>query len=175
MKRSRDDRFRPRVGPPGDRGKVTSERFINRVVRSASRSGKSLGYRVVRARPGARLGRGYAAARLAARALGPRSRRAIVKVRIVQHAQVRSAAIRENLDSIERDGVQPDGSPDRLETARQEKIDAESSACRIQPDRYHFTIIVSPENGAQTSDFKSYTREFMAQVERDLGTRLAAA
>ncbi len=104
-----------------------------------------------------------------------RARQVIVKVRIVQHAQVRPASIKENLDSIERDGVQPDGSPDRLETARQEKIDAESSACRIQPDRYHFTIIVSPENGAQTSDFKSYTREFMAQVERDLGTRLAAA
>ncbi len=172
MKRSRDDRFRPRVGPPGDRGKVTSERFINRVVRSASRSGKSLGYRVVRARPGARLGRGYAAARLAARALGPRSRRVIVKVRIVQHAQVRLAAIRENLDYIERDGVQADGSPGRLEAAQQDEIDAESFARRIEPDRHHFKIIVSPEDGAQLGDLKSYTREFMAQVERDLGTRL---
>ena len=172
MKRSRDDRFRPRVGPPRARGDASSQRFVGRVVRAASRSGKSLGYRAVRARPGARLGRGYAAARLAARTLGPRSRRVTVKVRIVQHAQVRPAAIRENLDYIERDGVQADGSPGRLEAARQDEIDAESYARRIEPDRHHFKIIVSPEDGAQLGDLKSYTREFMAQVERDLGTRL---
>ncbi len=172
MKRSRDDRFRPRVGPPRARGDASSQRFVGRVVRAASRSGKSLGYRAGRARPGARLGRGYAAARLAARALGPRARRVIVKVRIVQHAQVRPAAIRENLDYIERDGVQADGSPGRLEAARQDEIDAESFARRIEPDRHHFKIIVSPEDGAQIGDLKSYTREFMAQVERDLGTRL---
>ena len=172
MKRSRDDRFRPRVGPPRARGAASSQRFVGRVVRAASRSGKSLGYRAGRARPGARLGRGYAAARLAARALGPRARRVIVKVRIVQHAQVRPAAIRESLDYIERDGVQPDGSPGRLEAARQDEIDAESFARRIEPDRHHFKIIVSPEDGAQIGDLNSYTREFMAQVERDLGTRL---
>ena len=175
MKRSRDDRFRPRVGPPRARGDASSQRLVGRVVRAASRSGKSLGYRAARARPGARLGRGYAAARLAARALGPRSRRVIVKVRIVQHAQVRPAAIRESLDYIERDGVQADGSPGRLEASQQDEIDAESFARRIEPDRHHFKIIVSPEDGAQLGNLKSYTREFMAQVERDLGTRLAAA
>ncbi len=95
-----------------------------------------------------------------------------MKVRIVQHAQVRPATIRENLDYIERDGVQADGSPGRLEAARQDEIDAESFARRIEPDRHHFKIIVSPEDGAQLGDLKSYTREFMAQVERDLGTRL---
>ena len=172
MKRSRDDRFRPRVGPPRARGDASSQRLVGRVVRAASRSGKSLGYRAARARPGARLGRGYAAARLAARALGPRSRRAIVKVRIVQHTQLRPAAIRENLDYIERDGVQADGSPGRLEASQQDEIDAESFARRIEPDRHHFKIIVSPEDGAQIGNLKSYTREFMEQVERDLGTRL---
>ena len=128
MKRTRDDRFRPRVGPPRARGDAGNQYFIGRVVRATSRSGKSLASRPVGAPPGSRIGWSYAAARLAARALGPRSRRAIVKVRIVQHAQVRSAAIRENLDSIEQDGVQPDGSPGRLEAARQEETDAESSA-----------------------------------------------
>ena len=172
MKRSRDDRFRPRVGPPRSRGDASSQRFIGRVVRAASRSGKSLGYRATRARPGARLGRGYAAARLAARALGPRSRRVIVKVRIVKHAEIKPATLRENLDYVERDGVKPDGSPGRLEAAEQEEIDAESFARRIEPDRHHFKIIVSPEDGAQIGDLKSYTRELMAQVERDLGTRL---
>ena len=172
MKRSRDGRFRPRLGPPRARGDASSQRFIGRVVRAVSRSGKSLGYRAASARPGARLWRGYAAARLAGRALGPRSRRVIVKVRIVKHADIKPAALRENLDYIERDGVQPDGSPGRLEAAEREEIDAESFARRIEPDRHHFKIIVSPEDGAQIGDLKAYTREFMAQVERDLGTRL---
>ena len=172
MSRDRDRRFRPRIGPPRDRGKATSERFVSRVVRSASRSGKSLGYHVSRARPGARLGRGYAAARLAGQALGPRSRRAIVKFRIVKHAGIKPAALRENLDYIERDGVQPDGSPGHLEAGDREQIDAESFASRIEGDRHHFKIIVSPEDGAQIGDLKAYTRELMAQVERDLGTRL---
>lgn len=172
MKRDRDGRFRPRVGPPRARGDAKSQRFIGRVIRAASRSGKSLRYRAARACPGARLGRGYAAARLAARALGPRSRRVIVKVRIVQHSEIRPASLKENLDYIERDGVQPDGSPGRLEAAEHEEIDAESFARRIEPDRHHFKIIVSPEDGAQIGDLKSYTRELMAQVERDLGTRL---
>jgi type IV secretory pathway VirD2 relaxase len=172
MKRDRDGRLRPQVGPPRARGDANSQRFIGRVIHAASRSGKSLGKRAVRSRPGARLGRGYAAARLAARALGPRSRRAIVKVRIVKHAQIRPASLKENLDYIERDGVQPDGSAGRLEAAEQEEIDAESFARRIEPDRHHFKIIVSPEDGAQIGDLKSYTRELMAQVERDLGTRL---
>lgn len=172
MKRDRDGRFRPRVGPPRARGDANSQRFIGRVIRAASRSGKSLGNRAVRSRPGAQLGRGYAAARLAAQALGPRSRRAIVKVRIVKHAEIRPASLKKNLDYIERDGVQPDGSPGRLEAAEQEEIDAESFARRIEPDRHHFKIIVSPEDGTQIGDLKAYTRELMAQVERDLGTRL---
>ena len=95
-----------------------------------------------------------------------------MKVRIVKHAEIRPASLKENLDYIERDGVQPDGSPGRLEAAEQEEIDAESFARRIEPDRHHFKIIVSPEDGAQIGDLKSYTRELMAQVERDLGTRL---
>lgn len=95
-----------------------------------------------------------------------------MKVRIVTHAEIRPALLKENLDYIERDGVQPDGSPGCLEAAEQKEIDAESFARRIEPDRHHFKIIVSPEDGAQIGDLKSYTRELMAQVERDLGTRL---
>jgi len=172
MTRDRDGRFRPRLGPPRDRGKATRERFISRAIRSVSRSGKTLGYRLSGTRPGSRMGRGFAAARLAGRTLGPRSRRAIVKVRIVKHAELRPTSLKENLDYIERDGVQPDGSPGRLEAAEQEEIDSESFARRIESDRHHFKIIVSPEDGAQIGDLKSYSRELMAQVERDLGTRL---
>ena len=109
---------------------------------------------------------------MAGQALGPRSRRAIVKFRVVKHGGIKPAAIRENLDYIERDGVQPDGSAGHLEAGDREQIDAESFARRIENDRHHFKIIVSPEDGAQIGDLKAYTRELMAQVERDLETRL---
>ena len=172
MSRDREGRFRPRVGPPRDRGKATRPRLIARVIRAASRSGKSLGYRAARARPGTRLGRGHAAAQLTGRALGPRSRRAIVKFRIVRHAGIHPSALRENLGYIEREVVQPDGRRAHLEAEDRERIDAESFARRIENDRHHFKIIVSPEDATQIGDLKAYTRELMAQVERDLGTRL---
>ena len=172
MSRDREGRFRPRVGPPRDRGKATRPRLVARVIRAASRSGKSLRYGAARARPGTRLGRGHAAAQLAGRALGPRSRRAIVKFRIVRHAGIHPSALRENLGYIERDGVQPDGRRGHLEAEDRERIDAESFARRIENDRHHFKIIVSPEDATQIGDLKAYTRELMAQVERDLGTRL---
>ena len=91
---------------------------------------------------------------------------------MVKHANIHPTTLRENLDYIERDGVQPNGSAGHLEAGDRERIDAESFARRIEGDRHHFKIIVSPEDGAQIVDLKAYTRELMAQVERDLGTRL---
>lgn len=155
MKRDRDGRFQPRLGPPRDRGKATRERFINRVVRSASRSGEALDYRVSPARPGSRLGCGYAAAHLAGRTLGPRSRAGSRQAPHRQACEYQAGALRENLDYIERDGVQPDGSLGHLEPGDREQIDAESFARRIEPDRHHFTIIVSPEDGAQIGVLKT--------------------
>ena len=43
---------------------------------------------------------------------------------------------------------------------------------RCEDDRHHFRFIVSPEDAADMSDLKGFTRDLMRQVEKDLGTKL---
>ena len=43
---------------------------------------------------------------------------------------------------------------------------------RCDGDRHHFRFIVSPEDATELGDLKAFTRDFMGQAERDLGTRL---
>lgn len=40
-----------------------------------------------------------------------------------------------------------------------------------EADRHHFRFIVSPDD-AELSDLKTFTRDLMAQAQRDLGSRL---
>jgi type IV secretory pathway VirD2 relaxase len=39
-------------------------------------------------------------------------------------------------------------------------------------DRHQFRFIVAPEDGAELSDLRAFTRELMDQMQTDLGTRL---
>src|SRR5205085_6606094 len=43
---------------------------------------------------------------------------------------------------------------------------------RSKDDRHHFRFIVSPQDAEQLSDLRAFTRDLMAQAERDLGTKL---
>src|SRR6202007_1193676 len=45
-------------------------------------------------------------------------------------------------------------------------------ADRCNDDRHHFRFIVSPEDAAQLSGLKTFTRDLMDQAARDLGTKL---
>jgi type IV secretory pathway VirD2 relaxase len=56
--------------------------------------------------------------------------------------------------------------------ARSDAADERAFAERCEDDRHHFRFIVSPEDAAQLEDLRTFTRELMADVERDLGTRL---
>src|SRR5690606_15944921 len=38
--------------------------------------------------------------------------------------------------------------------------------------RHHFRFIVSPDDTLEMSDLKSFTRDLVGQMEKDLGTRL---
>jgi len=51
-------------------------------------------------------------------------------------------------------------------------IDGEAFHERGMDDRHQFRVIVSPEDGKELGDLRSYTRNVMAQMERDLGTKL---
>ncbi len=43
---------------------------------------------------------------------------------------------------------------------------------RCEEDRHHFRFTVSPEEAGQMADLRAFTRELMADAERDLGAKL---
>ncbi|AWX92342.1 hypothetical protein DPM13_01190 [Paracoccus mutanolyticus] len=57
-------------------------------------------------------------------------------------------------------------------SATEDRADGDAFLDRGKDDRHQFRFIVSPEDGAELSDLTAYTRDFMKQVEADLGTKL---
>src|SRR3546814_13483887 len=53
---------------------------------------------------------------------------------------------------------------------RSADLDAVKERCA--DDRHHFRFIVSPEDGAELDDLRTYTRHLVSRIEADLGTRL---
>ena len=122
------------------------------------------------ARPSA--GRGGVAAWRAGRSLlAERSRRVVVKARIVRHGP-RMAPLTAHLAYLRREGVTRDGEPARMFNAESENADAGAFARRTAGDRHHFRFIVSPEDAADLTDLHAYTRDLVGEMERDLGTSL---
>jgi type IV secretory pathway VirD2 relaxase len=64
------------------------------------------------------------------------------------------------------------GKKARLFGPETEEADPKAIAERCQEDRHHFRFIVSPEDAAELADLKSFTRDLMRQMEKDLGTDL---
>jgi type IV secretory pathway VirD2 relaxase len=56
--------------------------------------------------------------------------------------------------------------------ATSDAADEQAFAERTADDRHHFRFIISPEDAAELADLRTFTRELMQDVERDLGTRL---
>lgn len=119
-----------------------------------------------------RIGRGAAAAAVIGHGGRSRSRRAIVKTRLVRlHGQAVGAA-RAHLRYIQRDGTQRDGSLGRLFSAAGDDADPDRFVERCSGDRHQFRIILSPEDGDRYEDLTPLVRKFMARMEEDLGTKL---
>lgn len=130
-----------------------------------SRSGKiSSGSR-------SRFGRGQRATVQANRLLTSRSRNTVIKTRVVRHSP-RATPLAAHLNYLRREGVTRDGEKARLFGPETEDTDPKAFAERAQDDRHHFRFIVSPEDAVEMSDLKTYARELMRQMEKDLGTRL---
>ncbi|TKT81004.1 DUF3363 domain-containing protein [Aquamicrobium sp. LC103] len=126
--------------------------------------------------PGLKRGRGAAFVRARTLSGGwkysiPGQRRVVVKTRYVQGAgkNGKSAA---HLRYIQRDGTSRDGERGQLYSATEDRADGAAFVERGADDRHQFRFIVSPEDGADLSDLTAHTRDLMAQVETDLGTRL---
>ncbi|MBC2861696.1 VirD2 family relaxase/mobilization nuclease [Stappia sp. 28M-7] len=118
-----------------------------------------------------RFGHGQRASIQANRFITARSRGAVVKARVVRHSG-RAAPLGTHLDYLSRDGVTRDGEKARLFGPETEAADERSFAERSGDDRHHFRFIVSPDDALEMSDLKSFTRDLVGQMEKDLGTRL---
>jgi type IV secretory pathway VirD2 relaxase len=164
-----DQRFRPRLGRPRSAGGA-STKFTSQVLRAVSRAGPRP--RHGRRTNAARLGRGAIPARLLGSAPARHQRRVIVKTRLVLLAQAGARSTATHLAYIERDAVGREGEPGQAYGREADRIDTGAFEERGRGDRHQFRIIVAPEDGEALGDLKAFTRDLMAQMEEDLGTRL---
>ncbi|MCP4562731.1 MAG: DUF3363 domain-containing protein [Bosea sp.] len=84
----------------------------------------------------------------------------------------RMAPLSAHVAYLKREGVTRDGSPTRMFDADGDRADDRGFTERCRDDRHHFRIIVSPEDAAELTDLREYTRDLVRQMETDLGTRL---
>jgi type IV secretory pathway VirD2 relaxase len=118
-----------------------------------------------------RFGRGQRASIQANRLITARSRGAVVKARVVRHS-ARTAPLGTHLGYLRRDGVTRDGEKARLFGPQTENADAGAFTERCEGDRHHFRFIISPDDAPEMADLKSFARDLVGQMEKDLGTRL---
>nr|CAD61135.1 hypothetical protein [Cupriavidus oxalaticus] len=179
MSDRRDDDFRVRPSAPKNRGKGQGQSFVSKVLKQAGKasSGKSTVRRPASARgtgqrPGSRLGRGHTAARFAGAKLTPMSRRVTIKTLLVNHQRASPQSLAKHLRYIERDGVGRDGEPGQAYGPQTDAADLDTFKERCADDRHHFRFILSPEDGAELEELRTYTRHLMGRMEADLGTGL---
>jgi type IV secretory pathway VirD2 relaxase len=172
----RDDDLHVRPGRirHGNQGARRPKSFVGEVMRAAKKAGH-IGQSFGRSRAGAsrsRFGRGRRAA--LSLSLHSTSRRVVMKARVVRHhgTRFRSAPLPKHIAYLKREGVTGDGVDARMFDSRSDAADERAFAERCEDDRHHFRFIISPEDAAQLEDLRIFTRELMAYVERDLGTRL---
>jgi type IV secretory pathway VirD2 relaxase len=172
----RDDDLRIRLGRVRDRAGSgrRPETFIGEVMRAAKRAGhvgNSFG-RPIGLAHRSRFGRGRGAA--LSLSSSSRSRRVVTKARVVRHRGTRfhSAPLSKHVLYLKRDGVAHDGAEASMFDARSDIADEHAFAERCRDDRHHFRFIVSPEDAAELESLRTFTREVMADAERDLGTKL---
>jgi type IV secretory pathway VirD2 relaxase len=172
---TRDDDLRIRPGriQHGNRGAKRPQTFVGEVMRAAKKAGHvGNSFRSSQGRSRSRFGRGRRAA--VSIRLRSNARRVVMKARVVRHqgARFRSAPLPKHMAYLKREGVTRDGEDARMFDATSDTADERAFAERCEDDRHHFRFIISPEDGAELGDLKTFTRELMLDVEKDLGTRL---
>lgn len=143
-----------RIYSPNGTGRFVS--FAGRVRRAAQKSSRSSGGRVKKISSTEQFF----------------SRRVIVKVNLVKMGGQGYATQKLHLDYIQRDSAAREGDKGTLFSRDEVFADADEFHQRGKDDRHQFRVIVSPEDGKEIGDLRSYTRNVMSQMERDLGTKL---
>jgi type IV secretory pathway VirD2 relaxase len=172
-KHDSDLRVRPGRIRDGGRHAIKPKSFVGQVMRAARKAGHTgIGFGKQGRGKSSRFGRGRAAA-LALTLRSP-SRRVLIKARVARHRgrSFRQAPLAKHLNYLKRDGVTRDGVDANMFDAGSDRADEHAFADRCSDDRHHFRFIVSPEDAGEMADLRAFTRELMADAERDLGTRL---
>ena len=169
---SADDNLRIRPGRIRSSGAQRARPFIAQALAAAQKAGARIS-RTGRISSGNRstFGRGRLASVRANRLLTGRSRTVIIKTRLVRH-HARGAPLAAHLTYLRREGVTRDGEKARLFGPQADAVDGGAFAERCGDDRHHFRFIVSPEDAVDMADLKSFARDLMGQMEKDLGTKL---
>ena len=150
----------PAMGRRRRDGREDVGSFRSEMARARQRHGT--GFRPSRKR---QLRRGT----VAVREPNARSRRCIVKAHYVGVSDSNRAA-KLHLAYLERDGVERDGSPGQL-YGQEEDFDRVAFDQPLAGEQRQFRLIVSPEDG-DGMDLRVFARQFMSQVEKDLGRGL---
>jgi type IV secretory pathway VirD2 relaxase len=173
---TRDDDIHLRPGRihHGNQGAKRPKSFVGEVMRAAKKAGhtgRTFG-RTGGTKGQSTFGRG----RRAALSLSSRSpgRRVVVMTRIVRHQgkRFRSAPLAKHIAYLKREGVTRDGTDARMFDARSDEAETKAFAERCEEDRHHFRFTVSPEDAVEMADLRTFTRELMADAEKDMGTKL---
>lgn len=106
------------------------------------------------------------------RSPGGLQQRVTVQGNITKHAGGGAAALNKHVAYLQRDGAGKDDDRAEAFTAEQDEINAGEHTREWAEDRHHFRLMISPENGHQLQSLSDYTREVMAEAERDLGVKL---
>ncbi|WP_456095323.1 DUF3363 domain-containing protein [Paracoccus methylovorus] len=169
---SSEDDFRIRPGRIRSSRSQRVRPFVAQALAAAQKAGGRVSRSGRIVSPGAsRFGRGRSAAVRANRLINRRTRLCTVKVRVVRRTG-QAAALPRHLGYLGRDGVTRGGEKARMFGPDTDDADIKDFVERSEDDRHHFRFIVSPEDAADMADLKRFTRELMAQAEKDLGTEL---
>ncbi|TPN99962.1 DUF3363 domain-containing protein [Mesorhizobium sp. B1-1-5] len=169
---SDEHEFRIRPGRIRSTRAQSSRPFIAQALAAAQKAGGSVS-RSGRIGTGKRsqFGRGRAASVQANRFLTGRSRLATIKTRVVRHAK-RGAPLATHLNYLRREGVTRDDAKARMFGPEVDDASTTDFVDRCKDDRHHFRFIVSPEDAVEMADLKSFTRDLMGRMQKDLGTTL---
>lgn len=167
-----DELFEPNLGKLGLRAERSAPSYLVRCIVARNRAGPVRG---TRSRfDGSRIGRGAGPGRLlchAVRFAGDRTRRAVVRTRVVLINGSLKATVA-HLNYLQREGTQRDGSPGLAYSATEDLCEGKTLIARCIDDRHQFRLVVSPEDGDLYEDLKPLVRGFMGEMEKDLGTSL---
>lgn len=167
-----DEDFRIRPGRVRSSGTQATRPFIAQALAAAQKAGGHVS-RSGRISAGNRstFGRGRTASVRANNLLTGRSRVVVIKTRVVRQT-ARATPLTTHLNYLRRDGVTRDGEKAHLFGPGETEVDGQAFADRADGDRHHFRFIVAPEDATDMADLRSFTRDLMGQMEKDLGTKL---